>query len=404
MAIQLYDYQQKAIADARSGSIIFGGVGSGKSMVALGYYFQKVCGGTIDNGNIEIGSMTKDVDLYIVTTAKKRDACEWERDALHFMISKEQNPYFKAAFHVVSWNTIQKYAFVSNAFFIFDEQRVCGYGAWSKAFINIAKRNEWLMLSATPGDTWSDYIPVFVANGFYKNKTDFVRQHIVYKPNRTYPVIDHYINVDLLTQHKKAITVVVDYDKSTRSHFLVLLSEYDRAAYKLIARERWSIFDDRPIENSSALGYKLRRVANEDPSKLEQLDTVLAEHARLILFYNFDYERNMVLEHVKDRTVAEWNGHKHEALPDGDQWVYLVQYNAGSEGWECTSTDCLLFFSLPYSFKSVKQASGRIDRMNTPFKDLYYYAIVSSSPMDNAILRALRAKKDFNERDFIEDL
>jgi hypothetical protein len=49
------------------------------------------------------------------------------------------------------------------------------------------------------------------------------------------------------------------------------------------------------------------------------------------------------------------------------------------------------------------QAAGRIDRLNTPFTDLYYYVFKSGAPIDQAIDRALRAKRNFNEKLFLTE-
>ena len=51
----------------------------------------------------------------------------------------------------------------------------------------------------------------------------------------------------------------------------------------------------------------------------------------------------------------------------------------------------------------MEQARGRIDRMNTPFNDLYYYHLKTRSGIDLAISRALNSKKKFNESGFINN-
>ena len=166
--IQLRDYQLDAVRRMKNGCILCGGVGSGKSRTALAYYYLCEDGEIGTDEYVPMGDPPK--DLYIITTARKRDTCEWEGELSPFLLSPnhEVNLYSNKVV-IDSWNNIQKYAEVQNAFFIFDEQRVVGTGAWVKAFLRITKANRWILLSATPGDTWQDYIPVFIANGFYKN-------------------------------------------------------------------------------------------------------------------------------------------------------------------------------------------------------------------------------------------
>ena len=132
---------------------------------------------------------------------------------------------------------------------------------------------------------------------------------------------------------------------------------------------------------------------------------IVEDHPKAIIFYNFDYELEILrnLYYGEDVEIAEWNGHKHQPIPRGDKWIYLVQYTAGAEGWNCITTDTIIFYSQNYSYKVLKQASGRIDRLNTPYTDLYYYHLVSKSGIDLAISRALKNKKQFNETRFVNE-
>ncbi len=407
--IQLYDYQLDAIKKMKNGCILCGGVGSGKSMTSLAYYY-------LQNGG-EISFLTGDeyaamddirvMDLYIITTARKRDTLEWEGELANFLLSTHPDVSLYGNTVIVdSWNNIGKYADVKNAFFIFDEQRVVGSGAWVKAFLKIAKANQWILLSATPGDTWQDYIPVFIANGFYKNKTEFMREHIVWKRFSKFPQVDRYINTGRLIRLRNSILVNMEFDRKTVSHHEDVYVNYDISRYKDITRNRWDIWEDKPIENAAGLCYALRKIVNIDSSRQVALMEIVEKHPKAIIFYNFDYELDILksLHYGAGVEITEWNGHKHQPIPESDKWIYLVQYNAGAEGWNCIKTDTVIFYSQNYSYKVMVQSSGRIDRLNTPFTDLYYYHLKSRSGIDLAISRALKSKKKFNETRFVTNM
>lgn len=396
MGIKLYDHQQKALAKMKNGCILNGGVGSGKSITSLAYYFKKQ-GGTLD----PYSPMIMPKDLYIITTARKRDTNEWERELNVYLMTSDPNKKTAYGNKVIvdSWNNIMKYTETKNAFFIFDEDRVTGNGKWVTTFLILAKKNDWIILSASPGDKWEDYIPVFLANGFYKNKTEFRREHLVYSMYTKYPKVERYINEGRLIRLRNSILVDMDFERHTVPHHEDIFVQYDVAKYKLAIRDRWDPYKNEPIQQASGLCYVLRRIVNEDETRQAALLELFEKHPKMIVFYNFDYEldtlKSMYFGH--DVEVAEWNGHKHQPTPEGDKWVYLVQYTAGCEGWNCITTDTIVFYSQNYSYKVVLQATGRIDRLNTPFTDLYYYHLKSRSGIDLAISKALKAKKKFNE-------
>ena len=406
-AINLYDHQRDALRRMKNGCILCGGVGSGKSRTALAYYYIRNDGlleyEDYDTEYMPMSDPPK--DLYIITTARKRDTFEWEKELAPFLLStKPEFSLYSNKVVVDSWNNIKKYASVQGAFFIFDEQRVVGYGAWAKSFIKIAKTNEWILLSATPGDTWSDYIPVFIANGFYKNKTEFTRDHIVYCRSTRYPKIDRYLNTGRLIRLRSRILVNMDFQRQTVSHNQTCYVNYDISQYKQIVRDRWNIWENKPIENAGEYCYALRKVVNSDESRLVAVMELFEKHPKVIIFYNFDYELALLknAHYGDDVDVAEWNGHKHQPLPTSDKWVYLVQYTAGAEGWNCITTDTIIFYSQNYSYKIMVQSSGRIDRLNSPYRDLYYYHLTSRSGIDLAIAKAVDKKKKFNETRFYE--
>ena len=403
----LRDYQLEAVGEMSNGCILNGGVGSGKSRTGLYYYFTQQ-GGKIGNG--EYVAMKNPKDLYIITTAMKRDSLEWDGELANFIMTThpEEDELYKNKVIVDSWNNIKKYADVKNAFFIFDEDRVTGSGAWVKAFLKIAKVNDWIILSATPGDTWSDYIPVFIANGFYKNKTDFCNEHVVYSRFTKWPQIDRYINTGRLIRLRNKILINMDFTRDTIPHHEDIYCSYDKMIYKDAVKNRWDPYKNEPIQQASGLCYVLRRIVNTDESRVVKLLELLEDHPKAIIFYNFDYERDMLLHVLSDfyidneyYEITEWSGHAHQPVPEGNRWIYLVQYTAGCEGWNCIKTDTIIFYSQNYSYKIVTQAAGRIDRLNSPFRDLYYYHLKSRSGIDLAISKALDKKKKFNETKWV---
>lgn len=378
--IDLYDYQKEALKNLKTGSVLCGGTGSGKSIVSL-VYFQE-------------HEFPK--DLYIITTAKKRDSLEWQRECIPFTFQARG-----ADVYVDSWNNIVKYISVKDAFFIFDEQRVVGNGSWAKSFLNITKSNNWILLSATPADTYMDWIPIFLAHGFYRTRTEFIREHVVYDRYVKYKV-SKYIGRRKLDYYISKVLVKMDRPIKVAKLYTDITCEYNKESYKTIFKNRWNFYDNSPIENPSQWCYLQRKVCNSDISRIKNLEKLLNKHKTSIVFYNFDYELEMIKTFLDSSNIryTEWNGHKHQNIPSGDRWVYLLQYSAGSEAWNCITTNVIIFYSLNYSYRINKQCEGRIDRVNTPFDILYYYRLVSNSKIDQAIIKCIDEKKNFNIRSF----
>lgn len=402
MSVQLRDCQIDAIRKMKNGCILCGGVGSGKSRTSLAYYYQTQ-GGRIFEDHLE--EMDNPCDLIIITTAHKRDTYEWEAEMAPFLISTKDDGPYKHTVKVDSWNNIGKYVGIEGAFFIFDEQRVVGKGAWVKSFLKITKVNQWILLSATPGDTWEDYVPVFIANGYFKNRTEFNREHAVFSRFTKFPKIERYLNTGRLIRLRDNLLVDIEMQRKTISHHEDIWCSYNVILYKDLIKTRWNPWDDKPIETAAELCYSMRRICNTDVSRLVSLMEIFEKHPRMIVFYNFDYELDILKNcgWPDGVEIAEWNGHAHQPVPTSDSWIYLVQYTAGCEGWNCITTDTIVFWSQNYSYKVMEQARGRIDRMNTPFIDLYYYHLKSRSGIDIAIARAISNKKKFNEGKFVEN-
>lgn len=386
--MELMDHQLEVIPKLSSGKILYGGTGAGKGATVLGYYMREQC----------------PRDLFVITTAKKRDSLDWEREAVSFGIGTEPDATVGGVIRVDSWNNIGNYTDVSDAFFVFDEQRLVGHGAWVRAFLKIAKKNDWLMLSATPGDSWMDYAPVFIANGFYKHITDFKMDHVVYESFVKFPKIKGYLGERKLQMLRNEILVEMPYVKDTERMLNYMYCSYDTELVKRVWKDRWHVFENRPIKDAAECFRVMKQIINSDWSRLDQILWCLKSHPKLIVFYNFNYELDILRTLAVDVPVYEYNGHVKDPVPEGEKWVYLVQYVAGAEAWNCTSTDAMVLYSLTYSYKNFEQAQGRIDRLDTKFTNLYYYILVSHSIVDRAIMASLERKENFNERKWMRQI
>lgn len=381
--VELMDHQKEAVECLGNGKILYGGVGGGKSVAALAYYMEN----------------EKPRDIYIITTAKKRDSLEWDGECARFGLGRAYHTTVAGLVTIDSWNNLKKYEDVEKAFFIFDEQKVIGHGSWVRSFLKIARRNRWILLSATPGDTWLDYGPVFIANGWYKNITDFKRQHVVYRPYVKYPIVAGYLGEAKLERLRDEILVEMPYTRRTTRYINFLDVGYDKGLVRDVVRRRWNVYENRPIKDAAEMFRILRKVVYSDPSRLEVVRFLHKFHDRLIIFYNFDYELEILRQLSDEVVLGEWNGHKKQPIPGSDRWIYLVQYMAGGEGWNCTETDAMVLYSLTYSYKNYLQSQGRIDRLDTPYDELYYYVLISGAAIDRGVKRSLDNKRSFNERE-----
>jgi len=382
--MELYPHQQKALHELHNGSILWGGVGTGKSRVAIEYYRKNEA----------------PRDVYVITTAKKRDSLDWEGEAVRIGLGKASDATLHGTLRVDSWNNIGKYTEVKDALFIFDEQRLVGSGTWVRSFIRISRANRWILLSATPGDTWLDYIPVFIANGWYRNRTEFLREHVVFSPYTKFPKVLRYVNTGRLVKQRNQILVEMPYKRETTREHIKIHVDHDKQLLDRVVKDRWHVYEERPLRDVAELFLVMRKVVNSSPSRMEAIHQLMEKHPRLIVFYNFDFELESLRSLATSITLAEWNGHKHEPLPETERWVYLVQYMAGAEGWNCRETDAMVFYSLTYSYKLFHQAQGRIDRLNPAFLKLFFYTLISEAQIDVQISRSLSSKKNFNEKAF----
>lgn len=406
MTVTYRPEQIQAVRQLQNGSILAGGVGSGKTLTSLAWYLTSVCnaasfkkGGSLAKKKVK-GSPT----LYVITTAKKRDSLEWEEEAARLGLSTDPDCSFTGSAIVVdSWNNIGKYSDREHAVFFFDEQRASGSGRWVKEFLKITRKNTWLLLSATPGDVWMDYLPVFMAHGFFRTRTEFMEDHVIFDRFAKYPKVKRYIGEAKLQRLRRSILVEMPVERHTTRERETVYCDYDRDLYKWVVKNRMDPWTEEPLRDAGGVCRILRKVVSDNDWRSEQAKRILAGNERVIVFYNYNYELDRILAVAESLGLptAQWNGHRHDAIPAEPRWVYICQYTSAAEGWNCTSTDTVLFWSLNYSWRVTEQCEGRIDRLNTPYSRLKYYFLESDSSIDKAVRRSLSSKKVFNERAFV---
>ena len=406
MTVTYRPEQIQAVRQLQNGSILAGGVGSGKTLTSLAWYLTSVCnaasfekGGSLAKKKVK-GSPT----LYVITTAKKRDSLEWEEEAARLGLSTDPACSFTGSHIVVdSWNNIGKYSDREHAVFFFDEQRASGSGRWVKEFLKITRKNTWLLLSATPGDVWMDYLPVFMAHGFFRTRTEFMEDHVIFDRFAKYPKVKRYIGEAKLQRLRRSILVEMPVERHTTRERETVFCDYDRDLYKWVVKNRMDPWTEEPLKDAGGVCRILRKVVSDNDWRSEQAKRILSSNERVIVFYNYNYELDRILAVAESLGLptAQWNGHRHDAIPAEPRWVYICQYTSAAEGWNCTSTDTVLFWSLNYSWRVTEQCEGRIDRLNTPYSRLKYYFLESHSSIDEAVRRSLSSKKVFNERVFV---
>ena len=406
MTVTYRPEQIQAVRQLQNGSILAGGVGSGKTLTSLAWYLTSVCnaasfkkGGSLAKKKVK-GSPT----LYVITTAKKRDSLEWEEEAARLGLSTDPACSFTGSSIVVdSWNNIGKYSDREHAVFFFDEQRASGSGRWVKEFLKITKKNTWLLLSATPGDVWMDYLPVFMAHGFFRTRTEFMEDHVIFDRFVKYPKVKRYIGEAKLQRLRRSILVEMPVEKHTTRARETVYCDYDRDLYKWVVKNRMDPWTEEPLRDAGGVCRILRKVVSDNDWRSAEAKRILSSHERVIVFYNYNYELARILAVAESLGVptGQWNGHRHDAIPRGDRWIYICQYTSAAEGWNCIDTDTVLFWSLNYSWRVTEQCEGRIDRLNTPYSRLKYYFLESDSSIDKAVRRSLSSKKVFNERAFV---
>jgi SNF2 family DNA or RNA helicase len=139
---------------------------------------------------------------------------------------------------------------------------------------------------------------------------------------------------------------------------------------------------------------------NQD--KLDALkDLIDSTEDRLIVFYNFNDELNLILNLIGDRPVSIINGSTKDlsAYEDHDDAVTLVQYQAGAMGLNLQKANKIIYFTLPEKSELFEQSKKRIHRIGQTQRCFYYIMMVENS-IEEDVLSTLEMRKDYTDELF----
>ena len=399
----LYDFQKELLNKIEPNYILAADTGTGKTMMAIHHYLR----------------YGKGESLLIVCPPQKKKEGGWDRE-IEFVC----NHYgIEIEYETLSFGMIAKrWKDYKGWFIVLDE---CHYAKnptsqRGKATINLTKvSTHFLLLSATPSSNgWGDTIAYMIMFGYYKNKTQFLKEHAIYEDKYFGPkpikVVSDFKDAEKLKEIYQSFSIKLAKEECLDLPGIVFedVSFKSTKEYKIIEKDRiLTVGDDDFLYDSvPKLQHGLRFYANqEDKLKYSEM---LAEGTseNIIIFYYYQEEKNELKKIMKKlkKKVFEVSGQATE-LPDKSKWsglhnsVTLVQYMAGSAGIELQYANLVVFYTPTYSFQDYEQALGRAYR-NGQTKKVTVYRYITKNTVEEAIYGALKHKRDFTEALFRKEL
>lgn len=396
----LYEYQKKVIDKADSSWLFALGTGTGKTILSIHHYLKHY------NGE----------SLLIIAPAQKVLEGGWDRE-----VQRVANFYnIQIQYDVMSYGVLaKKWNLYKGWFVIFDE---CHYvknptSQRGKAALNLTRiSTNFSLLSATPSSNgWADTINYMLMFNFYRNKTQFIKEHAIHETKffgqKQIKVIADWKDQDKLKMLYQSISTKLSKDDCLDLPPLIFEDVYFKVSkeYEIIRKKRVLETENGPIAYDTVmkLQHGLRFYANQK-DKLSYTE-MLAEstNENIVIFYYYQQEKDdLVKVLAKNKKIYEVSG-KVNHLPSRDQWdelkntVTLVQYQAGAAGIELQYCNLVIFYTPTFSFQDYDQALGRAYR-NGQTKKVTVYRYITKKSVEEHVYRSLAEKKDFTESLFKE--
>lgn len=144
-----------------------------------------------------------------------------------------------------------------------------------------------------------------------------------------------------------------------------------------------------------------RQLCNSKDKQQAFIDLINSINDRVVVFYNFDSELDTLKTLVKDRPIAEVNGHTNteQIYHDNDNCVLFVQYQAGARGLNLQDGNKIIYYSLTLSSDLFEQSKKRIHRIGTKYP-CFYWILQTKDSVEESIYKSLNRQEDYNEELF----
>lgn len=396
--ITLRSYQQDAVEALLNGKhIVVASCGVGKGFISL-----------------EWARGTKKSNVLVITQASKVKSNDFVEEA-KLLDEKWYNS--QSSFTVVSWNSLAKWLkehqsenFADYAIIADEIQRIKNYSTgMGKSFLKIASHTKcWAGFTATPGESWIQMMPYFVACGFVKHKTDFTNKFCVTQSFKGYIEIIGYNHEEVLNKWWSGITYFPDtkeMEKQLPSETHKVVHFKAPTGYAKVLKTKTRLDTDEFIDTSMAMCHYLRQLCCSK-EKVEWLkEFVESLDTSCVVFYTYIEEGEKIKEALKGVKIWEINGKKHD-IPTADTIgkhdVVLAQWESGSASLNLQFMNYWVSFSPCYSLTTSCQSRGRIKRIGQT-KPMFYYYLKTDHTIENDIYKALKEKRDFSETVWYEN-
>lgn len=292
----------------------------------------------------------------------------------------------------------------------------------SKALMELMKNNITIGLSATPmpNGMLDDGVAYLVYNNYYKNQSDFRKQHIpprmydrYYKPD-VYTIdyeIDpnRFFELDLFKERIKATTFVPDAEVD----FEMPHQRLHTLAYDLSQKTINDIYDmsnsykERRYDSYRQYLSDIKRAISQDSNHVERMKLIVKENKdkQPLIFYETNAQLEVIEKGLNELNMpykcinGQGNSDKLDDIDTTDtEQAIVIQYKSGGNSIEFTNSFVSIFYGLIYSWGDIAQAMGRNIRRGMP-QDSYVnqYFLLATHPHDSHVYDVIERKEEFSE-------
>ena len=280
-------------------------------------------------------------------------------------------------------------------------------------FILSLKPSHTILLSGTPTDGKYEFLySQLRLLGWKITKTAYYNRYIKTELRSyggpMFRVVTGYKNVsELKAKLKEYGAVFAKAEEVIKLPEKKFIKEYSTVSsdYKKFMKDRVIKIDDKELTGDSTLSKRLyaRMLCSAySKDKIARLiDLVNSTSDRVIIFYNFNTELEVLRKVLFDRPISIVNGQVKDLkeYENNDNSVTLIQYQAGAMGLNLQKANRIIYFSLPERSELFEQSKARICRIGQE-KQCYYHIMMCHKSVEEKIYECLLMRKDYTDELF----